>query len=256
MLVSCGADRLDESSMNGLKAARALPELTPGAYARWRASEIGAITERLERRLILELVGDVNGRKVLDVGCGDGELALELAKRGAIVTGIDASAAMIDAAKKRAKTNNADNAFVVAMAEHIPFPDAQFDVVTAITILCFIDDAAPVFREIARVLRPGGRLVIGELGKWSTWAAGRRIRAWFGSRLWRKSRFRTAHEFRALAEQANLSVERIGGAIFYPRSRLAARLLHPCDPALGGLTTFGAAFVAISAVKPAGSPHS
>jgi 2-polyprenyl-3-methyl-5-hydroxy-6-metoxy-1,4-benzoquinol methylase len=62
--------------------------LGPECYARWRASEIGATTERLERQLILELVGDVGGRKVLDVGCGDGEFALALAKRGASVTGI------------------------------------------------------------------------------------------------------------------------------------------------------------------------
>jgi ubiquinone/menaquinone biosynthesis C-methylase UbiE len=162
--------------------------LGPDAYARWRASEIGAITDRLERQLILGLVGDVSGCRVLDVGCGDGEFAVELEKRGAIVVGIDASAEMIEAAKSRSKSQNADIDFQVAMAEHLPFPAGDFDVVTAITILCFVDDAAPLFQEIARVLRPGGRLVIGELGKRSTWAAGRRIRARLGSRLWRRGR--------------------------------------------------------------------
>jgi ubiquinone biosynthesis O-methyltransferase len=228
------------------------PRLGARIYARWRASEIGATTERLERRLILELVGDVGGRKVLDVGCGDGELALALVKRGAIVTGIDASFAMIDAAEWRAKQHAAEIAFQVATAEQLPFPAGRFDVVTAITILCFVEDAAPVFREIARVLRPGGRLVIGELGRWSTWAAGRRIRAWLGSRLWRRGRFRTASELRALAEQAGLAVTGVRGAIYYPRWGCAARLLRRCDPALGRLTTLGAAFVALSAVKPGG----
>jgi len=228
----------------------AVPDLGPEVYTRWRASEIGATTERLESQLVLELVGDVGGRRVLDVGCGDGELALELTKRGAVVTGIDASAAMIDAAKRRATQHNVDITFQVGTAEQLPFPAEQFDVVTAITILCFVDDAAPVFREITRVLRPGGRLVIGELGKWSTWAAARRIRAWLGSRLWRRGRFRTASELRALAGQAGLVVERLRGAIYYPRWRLAARLLGPCDHALGRLTTFGAGFVALSAVKP------
>jgi ubiquinone biosynthesis O-methyltransferase len=240
--------------MSSPEPAGTLPHLGPDAYARWRASEIGATTERLERRLILELVGDVRGRKVLDVGCGDGELAIELSRRGAIATGIDASAAMIEEAMDRAKQHKADVAFHVAMAERLPFADEQFDIVTAITILCFVDDAAPVFREMARVLRPGGRLVIGELGKWSAWAAGRRIRAWLGSQLWRHGRFRTARELRALAAQAGLSVESVRGAIYYPRSPFAARLLSRCDPILGRLTTFGAAFVALSAVKRGVNP--
>ena len=228
----------------------AVPDLGPEVYSRWRASEIGATTERLESQLILELVGNVSGRRVLDVGCGDGEFALELTRRGAVVTGIDASAAMIDAAKKRAAHHNADIVFQVATAEQLPFAAEQFDIVTAITILCFVEDASPVFREIASVLRSGGRLVIGELGKWSTWAAARRVRAWLGSRLWRQGRFRTTNELRRLAGQAGLMVESVRGAIYYPRWGIAARLLSPCDSVLGRLTMIGAGFVALMAVKP------
>ena len=90
--------------MNGPEPACAIPDLGPEVYTRWRASEIGATTERLEGQLILALLGDVSGCRVLDVGCGDGKFALELTKRGAIVTGIDASAAMIDAAKGPGET--------------------------------------------------------------------------------------------------------------------------------------------------------
>jgi len=221
----------------------------PSIYARWRASEIGAITDRLELQLILELVGDVSGCRVLDLGCGEGKLALELARRGAIVTGIDASAAMIEAAECRAKQHAVNVSFQLARAEHLPFPSEQFDIVTAITILCFVDDPRPVFQEIARVLRPNGRLVIGELGKWSTWAAARRIRAWLGSQLWADALFRTAGELRSLAEDAGLMVNSVRGAIFYPRWTAAARLMRTFDLSIGRHMTAGAAFVALSATK-------
>jgi SAM-dependent methyltransferase len=230
----------------------AIPDLGPEVYARWRASEVGAITERLEHRLILELAGTVIGRSILDVGCGDGELAIELFKLGADVAGIDASGDMIAAARARAANREADIAFHVAAAGRLPFPPECFDIVTAITVLCFIEDAALVLREIRRVLRPGGRIVIGELGKWSYWAARRRIRGWLGSPLWRQARFRTAHELLALAEQAGFVAGPVRGAIYYPRWGPAARLLAPCDPWLGRLTTVGAAFLALSAVKPGG----
>jgi len=224
--------------------------LAPESYAAWRGSEIGAATDRLERGLILDLAGDVGGREVLDVGCGDGEFAVELGRRGAFVTGVDASPAMIGAAKRRAERLGAAVPFQVATAQQLPFSAGQFDLVTAITILCFVDDPSPVFGEIARVLRPGGRVVIGELGKWSTWAAGRRVRAWLGSPIWRRGRFRTTNELRRLTEGAGLTVEQVRGAIFYPRSRFAAHLLSAVDSALGRRTTIGAAFIALSARKP------
>jgi SAM-dependent methyltransferase len=230
-------------------SASVLPDLGPDVYAKWRASGIGAITEQLQRRLILALLGDVRGRDVLDVGCGDGDLAIELWRRGATVTGIDASPEMVEAAMARAKRNGADISFMVGEAVSIPFDPKRFDVVVAVTILCFVENAAPVFREIGRVLRPGGVLVIGELGKWSLWAAARRVRAWFGSQLWRRGRFRSASELRSLANGAGLVAGPVHGAIYYPRWRWAARLSAPYDAALSRITSFGAAFLALSAVK-------
>jgi 2-polyprenyl-3-methyl-5-hydroxy-6-metoxy-1,4-benzoquinol methylase len=194
--------------------------------------EARAITEQLQRWLILGLVGDVRGLRVLDVGCGDGDLAVEIWKRGPTVTGIDVSRDMIDAARASAKREGADIAFIVGVVEHMPFAPERFDVVVAVTILCFVENAAPVFKEIARLLRPSGCLVIGELGKWSLWASERRIRVWLGSQLWRRGRFRTARELRFLAGRAGLVAAPVQGAIYYPRWELAARLLAPYDPPL------------------------
>ncbi len=237
--------------MNEVEDDRVVPSLGPALYSEWRAADIGVITDHLERALILELAGTVAGLRVLDVGCGDGDLALALWDCGAQVTGIDASLEMIDAARLRARNQKAAIAFEVATAEHLPVPSEQFDMVVAVTILCFVQNAAPVFREMARVLRPDGRLIIGELGRWSSWAAARRIRAWRGSAVWRRARFRSQRELKSLAEQAGLTVQTVRGAIYYPRWRFAARLCAPWDRALGRLTTVGAAFIALSAIKAA-----
>ncbi len=237
------ADRVD-------RASSVLPDLGPEVYSRWRSSSLGLITEELERRLLLGLAGDLQDRDVLDIGCGDGDLALELARRGARVSGVDASAAMIGAARRKAREEGVTIAFQTAEAKVLPFPDRSFDRVVAMTVLCFVADAEPVFREIARVLRPGGRLVIGELNKWSVWAAERRVRAWLGSRLWRRGRFRTPRELRALASAAGLLPGEVFGAVYYPRSTWAARRMSRLDGKLAQRTKVGAAFIALSATKP------
>jgi len=227
-----------------------LPDLGPDVYAEWRASGIGAITEDLQRRLVLALVGDVSGRRGRGVACGDGAPASEQCRGGAALTGIAASDEMIVAAIARATREGADISFLVGEADSIPFDPECFDVVLAVTILCFVANATPVFREIERVLRPGGFLVIGELGKWSLWAVARRIRAWLGSRLWRRGRFRTGRELQLLANQAGLAPGSVHGSVYYPRWQRAARVLARYDAAFSRLTTFGAAFLALSATKP------
>lgn len=106
------------------------------------------------------------------------------------------------------------------------------------------------FAEMARVLQPGERLVIGELGRRSLWAAKRSIAGWVGSRTWRSARFRTGPELLRLAEAAELEVEVVRGAAYCPPSNFCARCLAPVDGPLSRLTTFGAAFIALAAGKP------
>jgi ubiquinone/menaquinone biosynthesis C-methylase UbiE len=96
--------------------------------------------------------------------------------------------------------------FLQGQVERLPFPDASFDVVAAVTVLCFVTDAAAAVREMARVLRPRGRLVLGELGRWSVWALSRRLRTWLGAATWQAAHFRTARELSALVRDAGLRV--------------------------------------------------
>jgi ubiquinone/menaquinone biosynthesis C-methylase UbiE len=156
---------------------------------------------------------------------------------------------MIARATARAAADKATIGYAVAHAERLPFSDVSFDLVTLITVLAFVPKPDFALREIARVIKPGGTLVIGDLGKWSLWAAARRLRGWLGAQMWDAASFRSAGELRFLAEAAELRVEQIGGAVYYPRCGVVARLLAPVDPVLGRLTTFGAAFVAVRASK-------
>lgn len=223
----------------------------PDAYASWRATSLGGVTEAIEQRLILHLMGNLNAIRLLDAGCGDGELVCAATSRGAIATGVDPDPAMLAAARARAERSGVEATFANGRVEQLPFADASFDVVAAVTVLCFVADATAAVREMARVLRPDGRLVLGELGRWSLWAMSRRVRAWLGSATWKAARFRTAGELRTLAERAGLRVTALRGAVFYPPLGLCARALAPLDPWLGYFTTIGAAFIAMSADRAA-----
>ncbi|MDX3102437.1 class I SAM-dependent methyltransferase [Nonomuraea angiospora] len=111
-----------------------------------------------ERPAMLELAGDVTGRRILDAGCGSGPLFAALRDRGAIVTGIDASAGMLELARRRL---GADADLRVAdLGSPLPFPDGAFDDVIASLVLHYLEDWGPTLAELRRVLRPGGRLLV------------------------------------------------------------------------------------------------
>lgn len=224
-------------------AAHALP----AAYRAWRASTLGQITDRIEEDLLRELLGPAAGQQVLDAGCGDGALAVQLAHAGACVTGLDADAPMLAAARARSTRAAVDLRLVHGDVESAPFAAGSFDGIVAVAVLCFIRDADATIAQLARLLRPGGRLVIGELGRWNLWAAGRRLQGWRGAPIWRAARFRTRRELCALMRRHGLAIEAVRGAVFYPPLGMAARLLAPLDPWLGRRTTAGAAFIAVRA---------
>ena len=98
------------------------------------------------------------GRRVLDAGCGSGQLFAALRDRGAIVSGFDASAGMLELARRRL---GADADLRVAdLADPLPFPDDSFDDVVASLVLHYLRDWGPTLAELRRVLKSGGRLIV------------------------------------------------------------------------------------------------
>ena len=108
------------------------------------------------RVAIVDEVGLTAGDRLLDVGCGSGELCRLARSRGATVSGLDASAPMIDAA--RAVVPDAD--LRRGDMAHLPWDDDCFDVVSGVNSFQFADDYDVPLREAVRVLRPGGRLAV------------------------------------------------------------------------------------------------
>ena len=111
-----------------------------------------------ERPAMLRLAGDVSGRRVLDAGCGSGPLSAMLRAKGAVVTGVDASPAMVELARQRLG-GDADLR-VADLSGPLPFADAEFDDVVASLVLHYLEDWGGPLSELRRVLRPGGRLMV------------------------------------------------------------------------------------------------
>lgn len=108
----------------------------------------------------LQLLGEVRGLRVLEVGCGGGQNSVVLAKQGAVVTGLDLSDAQIAFARGLAEREGVQVTFRQSSAEDVSIlPSASFDLAMSAYALQFVEHMDRVFAEVARVLVPGGRWV-------------------------------------------------------------------------------------------------
>jgi len=110
-------------------------------------------------RRVLDAAGDLVGRRVLDVGCGSGELAAAAAALGGRVAAMDACPEILGRAARGAPLGVE---LVRADGQALPFRDGAFDLATSVLVLHSLPGPARALSEIFRVLRPGGRLVLAD----------------------------------------------------------------------------------------------
>lgn len=126
-------------------------------------------------RAVVEQAAPIAGQDVLDLACGTGKAALLAAARGARVIGVDAAARLLVVARKRADTFGVDLEVREGDLLALPVADASADVVLSVFGVVFAADPAQALQEIARVLRPGGRVLL------SAWVPGGPIDAMLGA---------------------------------------------------------------------------
>ena len=136
---------------------------TQEGYARWAASydqETNALIV-LEEAHVGQLLAPLSFSKVLDVGTGTGRHALQLARRGVSVTALDQSPEMLAVAQQAAQREGLSIDFQCASIDDgLPFAAQQFDLVICALMLCHVPDLFHAMQEFARVLQPGGYLLI------------------------------------------------------------------------------------------------
>jgi ubiquinone/menaquinone biosynthesis C-methylase UbiE len=187
------------------------------AYDRWYRTPLGQLVDRVEQEAIFALLPEISGLRLLEVGCGTGNLSLALARRGAGVVGLDASGPMLARARDKSRPEGPALAWVQGLASLLPFGDASFDGVLCVLALDFMRERETVLQEMVRVLRAGGFVAVAVLNRYSPWTLKRLIRSWFRPSLWRQVHFLTARGLRRLLSGCpELADLRRGQAVFFP----------------------------------------
>ncbi len=174
-------------------------------YAAWAPhyDDDGNPLIAIEGPLLREWFGPLEGRRVLDLGCGTGRHALPLVAAGATVAALDGSAEMLARARHKLRGYPIDW-LRHRLPDPLPFPDATFELTVMGLIVEHIEPLGPVLREVARAARPSGRLLISALHPERT-SGGQKARfidPATGRRRQIATIHRTLDEYRAIAGSA------------------------------------------------------
>jgi ubiquinone/menaquinone biosynthesis C-methylase UbiE len=138
----------------------------PGSFVSYLDQASNLAYMKTVQREMIDRLSLAPGAKVLDVGCGPGDRVLELqalVQPDGCAFGVDLSETMISEARKRAAAHGAAAVFETGDACRLPFPDDELDGCQAERIFVHLEDPATALREMVRVTKPGGRVVVFEM---------------------------------------------------------------------------------------------
>ncbi|HUE25930.1 MAG TPA: class I SAM-dependent methyltransferase [Solirubrobacteraceae bacterium] len=163
---------MDEDAVNaGAQSARKRHALELFSDLPSRYDRMGAVMSFGQdprwRRALVDVIDPKPGERVLDVATGTGMVAFALAGRGCDVVGLDQSERMLGGARAKLKARPelaGRVSFIQGEAERLPFADGEFDALSFTYLLRYVDDRRATMAELARVVRPGGRIGMLEFG--------------------------------------------------------------------------------------------
>ena len=229
-------------------------------YDAWYRTAAGRLTDSLEKAAVFSLIRPGPGR-ALDLSCGTGNYAAELARRGWSVVGVDRSMGMLRSAQRKSGAPAQAPRFVLGDAATLPMRSASIDLVTLVLGLEFMEDPLGALREVRRILRPEGILVLATLAPAGLWNLWRRLKRRGTRSIWRDAQFLDQVHVRTLLTASGLRCSGAASAVYYlplvpwaPPLRLWERLAcrFPvgtasfrairCEPVIGGAQSAGSRF--------------
>jgi ubiquinone/menaquinone biosynthesis C-methylase UbiE len=180
-------------------------------YDDWFTTPAGRKIFDLELRTLFQFIAPSQGKKMLDVGIGTGIFALEFAKKGMDVSGIDPSEEMIAIARKRGLSAK------IGTGEDIPFEDESFDVVLSMSSMEFSPDPDKFVSEMVRIARPSVPVVVAVLNLYALHGLKRRLKGLFKKTIFSGAHFYSYWELKRLLLRHLSSVEVTSSVFINPR---------------------------------------